>query len=190
MIMRAESGLKRVIITGYKTCRVALFSHLTSHTSRLAAAVLCMALAGCGFHLRGQATLPFESLHVTGSSQFASQVARAVRAGSQTRVTTNPKDAQVTLQILGELRERSILSLSSGGRVRELQLRYRVLYRLFDQSNKEYIPASEILLKRDLSYNDTDVIAKEQEEALLYRDMQNDAVQQLVRRLQGTRVDL
>jgi LPS-assembly lipoprotein len=63
------------------------------------------------------------------------------------------------------------------------------VYRLFDQNNKEYIPASEILLKRDLTYNDADVIAKEQEEGLLYRDMQNDAVQQLVRRLQATRVD-
>jgi LPS-assembly lipoprotein len=146
-------------------------------------------LSGCGFHLRGQATLPFESLHVVGPPVFASQVARAVRAGSQTRITTNPKEAQVTLQILSELRERNILTLSSGGRVRELQLRYRVTYRLFDQNNKEYISTSEILLKRDLTYNDADVIAKEQEEGLLYRDMQNDAVQQLVRRLQAARID-
>jgi len=175
---------------GFRTSGFALLSRLTPHASRLtAAAMLCMALAACGFQLRGQAALPFESLHVSGSTQFASQVARAVRAGSQTRITANPKDAQVTLQIINESRERSILSLSSGGRVRELQLRYRVAYRLHDQSNKEYIPTSEILLKRDLSYNDTDVIAKEQEEGLLFRDMQNDAVQQLVRRLQATRID-
>ena len=45
------------------------------------------------------------------------------------------------------------------------------------------------MLKRDLTYNDTDVIAKEQEEILLYRDMQSDAVQQLVRRLQTARVN-
>ncbi len=166
------------------------YSRLTPHAARLTAvAMLSMGLAACGFQLRGQATLPFESLHVSGSSQFASQVARAVRAGSRTRVTTDPKDAVVTLQILSELRERSILSLSSGGRVRELQLRYRVAYRLFDQNNKEHVPPTEILLKRDLTYNDTDVIAKEQEEGLLYRDMQNDAVQQLVRRLQTARLD-
>ena len=176
-------------LTPHALCLTSLL-RLTPCASRItAAAVLCMALAACGFQLRGQAALPFESLHVSGPPAFTSQVARAVRAGSKTRVTNNPQDAQVTLQIVSELRERNILTLSSGGRVRELQLRYRVVYRLFDQKNKEYIPASEILLKRDLTYNDADVIAKEQEEGLLYRDMQNDAVQQLVRRLQATRVD-
>ena len=165
-------------------------SGTTRYARRLAvAAMLCTALTACGFHLRGQAALPFESLHVTGPAAFTSQVARAVRASSQTRITANPQEAQATLQILSELRERNILTLSRGGRVRELQLRYRVIYRLFDQNNKEYIPASEILLKRDLTYSDADVIAKEQEEGLLYRDMQNDAVQQLVRRLQAARID-
>jgi len=151
----------------------------------------CLLLTACGFHLRGQAVLPFESMYVQtgGPSSFASQLSRAVRAGSKTRVTDNQKDAQVTLQIIGEGRERAILSLSGTGRVREITLRYRVSYRLYDQQNKEYIPPSEILLRRDLSYSDTDVIAKEQEEGLLYRDMQSDAVQQLVRRLQVMRID-
>ena len=151
----------------------------------------CMLLTACGFQLRGQTALPFESMYVQtgGPSSFASQLARAVRAGSKTRIVDNPKDAQVTLQVIAEARERAILSLSASGRVREITLRYRVSYRLYDQKNKEHIAPSEILLRRDLSYTDTDVIAKEQEEALLYRDMQSDAVQQLVRRLQLMRID-
>ena len=151
----------------------------------------CLLLASCGFHLRGQAALPFESIYVQsgGPSAFANEFARAVRAGSQTQVTDNPKAARVTLQIIAEGRERAILSLSGSGRVREITLRYRVSYRLYDQKNREHIAPSEILLRRDLSYSDTDVIAKEQEEALLFRDMQSDAVQQLVRRLQVTRID-
>lgn len=147
-------------------------------------------LASCGFHLRGQATLPFDSLYVSGSPVFANQITRSVRAGSHTRVTTNPKDAQVTLQILSELRERVILSLSAAGRVREITLRYRVFYRLTDAKGIEYIAPSEIALRRDITYSDSDVLGKEQEEALLYRDMQNDAVQQIVRRLQVARIDL
>jgi len=107
-----------------------------------------------------------------------------VRAGSGTRISTNPKEADVTLQILGEARERSILSLSGAGRVQELQLRYRVNFRLTNKDGRELIAADEILLKRDLLYSDSDVLGKEQEEALLYRDMQTDAVQQVVRRLQ------
>ena len=170
------------------------FLRLTPHASRLAAssmAVVALLLTSCGFQLRGQAALPFESMYVQtgGPSSFASQLARAVRAGSQTRVIDNQQDAQVTLQIIAEARERTILSLSGGGRVREITLRYRVSYRLYDRKNKEHIAPSEILLRRDLSYSDSDVIAKEQEEGLLYRDMLNDAVQQLVRRLQITRID-
>jgi LPS-assembly lipoprotein len=141
-------------------------------------------LASCGFHLRGKADLPFDSMYIVGSPGFTTPLARAVRSGSKTRVTENSKEADVTLQILSETRERSILSLSSAGRVLELQLRYRVNFRLTDKAGKELIAPDQILLKRDLLYSDSDVLGKEQEEALLYRDMQSDAVNQVVRRLQ------
>ena len=133
-------------------------TRLTSHAFRLAAVALCVMLGACGFHLRGQATLPFETMHVAGSPSFANQLARAVRAGTNTRVVSNPKDAQVTLQIVSELPERLILSISGSGRVSELQLRYRVSYRLTDRENREYLPTTEVQLKRDLTYNDTDAL--------------------------------
>ena len=167
------------------------YFRLAPRASRLTVSfALCATLAACGFHLRGQATLPFESMYISGSPSFANQLARAVRAGSKTIVADNPKDAEVTLQVLSELRERAILSLSAAGRVRELQIRYRVAYRVSDKAGREYLATSQILLKRDLLYSDTDVLGKEQEEALLYRDMQNDAVQQVMRQLQAARPEL
>ena len=150
----------------------------------LLAAVL---VASCGFQLRGVATLPFESVYVEAplTSQFANQLKRMVTTGSQTRVVDRPADAQVLLHILNETREKQVLSLSGGGRVREFLLRYRIFYRVTDnKSANEYIGASEIVLQRDFSFNDNEALAKEAEEALLYRDMQNDAANQLVRRLQ------
>jgi LPS-assembly lipoprotein len=150
----------------------------------LAAAALL--LAGCGFQLRGQAALPFNSLYVqaASTSPFALQLKRAVRSGSGTRIAERANEADAVLQILGELQEKEILSLGAGGRVREFQLRYRVQFRLTDEKNREHIPASEIVLTRDYSFNDEQALSKEAEEALLYRDMRSDAVQQLVRRLQ------
>ena len=165
------------------------FLRLSPLASLLSAIVMAITIAGCGFHLRGQASLPFESIYIVGSPTFTTPLARAVRAGSTTRITANPKEADVTLQILGEARERSILSLSGAGRVQELQLRYRVNFRLTNKDGRELIAADEILLKRDLLYSDSDVLGKEQEEALLYRDMQTDAVQQVVRRLQVAHVN-
>ena len=165
-------------------------SRLTPHASRLTAAALCLLLASCGFHLRGQASLPFETMYVSGSPSFRTLLTRAVRAGSNTRIVDNAKEAQVTLQVVGEQNERVILSLSGSGRVRELQLRYRISYRLTDNESRELLPTTEVQLKRDLTYSDTDVLGKEQEEQLLIRDMRNDAVQQVVRRLQVARIDL
>ena len=153
----------------------------------IAAALL---LASCGFQLRGSAPLPFQSLYVQAapSSQFATLLKRAVRAGSATRIAEQPTEAEVVLQVLNELQEKQILSLGGGGRVSEYQLRYRVSYRLTDGKNREHIPATEMVLKRDYSFTDDQALSKEAEEALLYRDMRNDAVQQMVRRLAAAKL--
>jgi len=149
-----------------------------------------MLLAGCGFQLRGTAPLPFDSMYVqaSSSSAFAGQLKRAVRVGSGTKLAERPDDAQVILQVLNELQEKQILSLTGGGRVSEYQLRYRISFRLTDVKNREHIPATEILLKRDYSYSDDQALSKDSEEALLFRDMRDDAVQQLVRRLQAAKL--
>ena len=159
------------------------------HPSSFILLTAALLLSGCGFQLRGTATLPFQSIFVQApaTSALAVQLKRAVQSGT-TRVAERPDQAQVVLQIMNEQQEKQILSLSGGGRVSEYQLRYRVSFRLTDAKNREHIPASEILLNRDHSYNDTQALSKDAEEALLFRDMRNDAVQQLVRRLQSARL--
>jgi LPS-assembly lipoprotein len=127
-------------------------------------------------------------VQAASTSVFAIQLKRAVVSGSGARITERPEQAEVILQILSELQEKQILSLSGGGRVSEYQLRYRVSFRLTDSKNREHIPASEIVLRRDYTYNDSQVLATESEEALLYRDMRTDAVSQLVRRLQAAKL--
>jgi LPS-assembly lipoprotein len=146
-------------------------------------------LGGCGFQLRGMAQLPFSSLYVQVSqaSQLGHELKRSLRA-SNTRLVDSAANAQATLVILSELREKQILSLGGQGRVREYQLRYRVGYQLTDGKQSTYIAPTEIVLKRDITFNDSEILAKEAEEALLYRDMQSDVVQQLVRRLQATKL--
>ena len=154
---------------------------------RLILLIAAFLLSSCGFQLRGTATLPFNTLYVDAptASLFATQLRRVIGFGSQTRITNNQAEADATLQVVSELREKEILSLSAGGRVRELQLRYRVQYLVYDKNKAPIAPPGEILLRRDYSFNDQEQLSKESEEALLYRDMQADAVQQLIRRLQA-----
>ncbi len=151
---------------------------------------LALALAACGFHLRGTAQLPFKSVYVQApsNSQFALQLKRTLQAGTTARVTNSPADADVVLQILNELQEKEILSLTGGGRVSEFLLRYRVSFRLTDKENREHIPAGEIVLRQDYTFNDQQLLAKDNEEANLFQSMRKDAVQQLLRRLQATKL--
>jgi LPS-assembly lipoprotein len=160
------------------------------HPSLLIPLAATLLVAACGFQLRGSATLPFSTLYVQAAptSLFAADLRRSVRSGSGTRIVERPEQAEVILQVLNELQEKQILSLTGGGRVSEYQLRYRVSFRLTDSKNREHIPASEIVLRRDYSYNDSQALGAESEEALLYRDMRSDAVSQMVRRLQAAKL--
>ncbi|MGQ0525717.1 MAG: LPS-assembly lipoprotein LptE [Betaproteobacteria bacterium] len=157
----------------------------------LAAALLL--LASCGFRLRGEATLPFESIYVQGAatSPFTIQLKRSIVSATKARLTDRPQEAQVVLQIMSERRDKEILALSGGGRVREYYLRYHVTYRLTDPKLvSEYIAPTEIVLRRELTYSDAEALAKESEEMLLFRDMQTDAARQLLFRLQVVKLEV
>ena len=148
-------------------------------------AVLMALVAGCGFQLRGSYTLPYESIYISGADYVlvTAGLKRAIRASGSARLADSAKDAQATFLPTGEAKETLILSYSSSGRVREKRLRYRYGYRIVDQKGGDLILPGMVELSRDLTYADSDVLAKTQEEDLLWRDMENDLIQQLMRRL-------
>ena len=143
-----------------------------------------MTIAACGFQLRGSATVPFQTLYIPDSkSGIALDLKRNIEAGTSTKVVDDPKAADAVLELSGENREKIILSLTGTGRVREFRLRYSVRYRVHDGKGNEYVPSSLVQLTRDVTYDDSAILAKEAEEQLLFRDMQTDMVQQVLRRL-------
>lgn len=150
--------------------------------------VALIALAGCGFRLRGTADVPFQTLYIPNAlTGIALDLKRNIEAGTDAKVVDNPKDAQAVLQFTQEVRDREILSLTAAGRVREYRLRYRVGFRVHDGKGNEFVPQSNLELTREVSFNDSQVLAKESEEQLLFRDMQSDMVQQILRRLAAAR---
>jgi LPS-assembly lipoprotein len=151
---------------------------------RLLVVAVSIFLAGCGFQLRGTADVPFETLYVPGATGgIALDLKRNITAGTRARVVDDPKSAEAILQFTEEVRQKEILSLTGTGRVREYQLRYRVGFRVHDGKGADYVPQSVIQLTRDITFNDAEILAKEAEEGLLFRDMQTDMVQQIMRRL-------
>jgi len=151
----------------------------------VAALVLLAALAatGCGFQLRGTAQLPFDTVYVPGTGGIALDLRRNIQTGTRTEVVDDPKRAQAQMEFTQEARQKDILSLTSAGRVREFRLIYRVGFRVHDGKGGEFVPVSTLQLAREVTFNDAEVLAKEAEEQLLYRDMQSDMEQLIMRRL-------
>ena len=142
-------------------------------------------LTACGFHLRGQAGMPFDTLYLDAANPGTSFIAELRRnlEANKVRLVHSAKEADVVLNIVSEITEKQILTLGGSGRVNEFQLRYRVSLRAYDLKGQDWIPAEEVMLRRDYVYDDTKVLAKEAEETLLYQSMRSDMVQQIVRRL-------
>lgn len=161
-------------------------SRTSTTLRRLLSLCLIASLSACGFHLRGQQSLPFNNLAVPGNSILATDIRRAVTSSTETRVQEEAPGAEAVLNILREQSERVILSLNREGRVREYQLRYLVTFRVSRAQGGEFIPPSTIILTRDLTYNDQ-VLSKENEEAMLYKEMRADFVQQLMRRMAASK---
>lgn len=152
---------------------------------------LAVVLPACGFKLRSARTLPFETIYLgaAGNNALSAELARNIRVGTSTRVVPDRAGAAAVLDILAEIRDREILSLNAQGRAREYTLRYRLSFRVHDGKGRDFIPATEVAVQRDISFNESEVLAKESEEALLYRDMQSDLVQQILRRLAAVKAD-
>jgi LPS-assembly lipoprotein len=147
-----------------------------------------LALSACGFELRRAPSFAFKTLFTSwaDSSGLGNEFKRAIAANGDVRVVTDVRQlesADVLLDILQDQREKIVVGVNSSGGVREFQLRLRCKFRLRAKNGKELIPETEILQQRDISFNESAVLSKEAEESLLYRNMQSDIVQQLMRRL-------
>ena len=158
----------------------------------LAAAVAGTAaasLSACGFRLRGEQTLPVETIYLAlpVNSIIGAEMTRLLRSSTNARVVDDRRQAQAVFELLGETRERDVLAINAQGRATEYQLRLRVRFRVVDPSGDELIAPTDLLARRDITFNESELLAKESEEVLLYRDMQSDLVRQMVNRLSAMR---
>ncbi|NTV94147.1 MAG: hypothetical protein HGA75_01875 [Thiobacillus sp.] len=166
-----------------------------------------LTLSGCGFQLRGQSPLPFNSAYVeagsvsgrsiaVADSMFAdgkteSSLAKSLRnyLALQNKLAASRDKADVVIRLTGERMGKSILSLSGTGKVREYRLINQVTVSVVSPGGEEMLAPSEIKLSRDFSYSDEQILAKEGEEAMLRKDMNDEALRQIVRRLAFVRAE-
>jgi len=161
----------------------------SSSARRTALLLLAVALAGCGFHPRGEATYSFATLYLSPSAgqPFTTDLKRSIEGGGTAKLVASPDAAQAILDITAVENNKQILSLTSGGKVSEFLLTKRIVFRVHDKEGNDWLPSSEVVIRRTYTYSDTEALAKTYEEQRLWRDMQDDAVQLIVRRLQSAK---
>ena len=149
-------------------------------------AVSATVLQGCGFALRGAPNYVFDTVAVTPerSGGVAAELSRLL--GNRVRPAVTPEGGitpDAIVDVLSESRQKVVVGLNAAGLVREFELRLAVRFSVRTPKGKVLIEPTDIRLERSVSFNEATVLSKETEEIMLWRDLQSDAVQQIVRRL-------
>ena len=153
------------------------------------AALAFATLASCGFHLRGDVPYAFDTLYINAptAGPLVVELKRVLASATGARVVDKVEGAQAILDITAYGDDKQVLSLSGGGRVREYTLTKHVAFRLRDTDGRDWLPAGDITIRRTYSFNESEALAREAQEVRLLREMQSDAVAQIVRRLQAAK---
>ncbi len=150
--------------------------------------LMMLALAACNFHLRGSNIsgdqFPFKSLYLKAPEglPFVGDLKHDLKI-NRIALAATPEQADLVLEVVSIQATKQILSLSGSGRVQEYQLFYRVSLRAYDKQKTDWLPVEDISMSRTMPYDDTQILADQEEEAMLYKDMRSDAVAQAIRRL-------
>ena len=153
----------------------------------LAALIFALALSGCGFHLRGaeSARLPYKTIFIAlpDTAEVNIWLQRYLQANRSAEITNDPKLAEAIFQQVADNRQKTILSVDAQGRVREFRMQMDYTFRVINGKGQELVKPNEINLWRDVTFDDSNILAKNLEEGLLWRDMTNELVSQILRRL-------
>jgi LPS-assembly lipoprotein len=144
--------------------------------------VLLAALSSCGFQLRQPSPIAFKTMFISGSSTISKSLRKALTEQG-IKLVESAEDAELQLELLKEENEQRILSLSGTGVVREYELYYRVQYRTKAAGEPTWSLPLVMEGRRDYTYNDANLLAKQTEQKLLTESMQIDVLNGIMRRL-------
>lgn len=148
--------------------------------------LLSVVLTACGFHLKGVAPLPFDTIYtnITDNSAFGANLRRTLSASSpQTRFVERPQDAEAILQQLSHSRNQREISINAKGQVEEYELQLTFVFELLDAKGRVILPPTTLNVIREVPYDAEAVQAKDSEIEMIFRDMEQSLINRIVRRL-------
>lgn len=154
--------------------------------ARLVAVAAGLALTGCGFHLEGHTPLPpqFKVSYVEAhdrQSDFVQGLRSALLVNGAT-LTEDTTAATATVHVLDDRHVQRVLSVSPDNLPREYELTYTVRFSV-TAGKEELLAPQEVASTREYSFTVTELLAKENEEAILQAALAHDLVDVVMRRL-------
>ena len=149
---------------------------------------LALALGACGFRLQGAGMLPEDGRRVYVATAdeltpFAVELRRAIeRSGGE--IVRSASAAQTVVRIQSDRSGRRVLSVSARNTPQEYEVFYDVGYTV-DRGGREVVELQPLELIRNLSFEDSQLLAKDREEAVLRDAMARDLAMLVVRRLES-----
>lgn len=172
-------------------------------TIAMAAIGLVGATSGCGFKLRRGYDMAFRTIQLTGfvgTSPMAAELARALEASgvsvvdstlaaTQAASASSVPSSHIVFEALLDKRDMAVSTTTAYGQIRDVTARNTLRFQIKRGDGSTLLPAADIALARDMTYNEKDALAKQDELAALHTAMQSDIVNQLMRRLAAIRPD-
>jgi LPS-assembly lipoprotein len=143
-------------------------------------------LTACGFHLRGSITLPDElkNLYLFGESAALKTEIEQILRSSKGKIAASPNEAGVVIKVMKEDLRRRILSIGSTGKSSEFELNYYLRFQIYDKQEVALMDEQTIELSREYFNDQTAVLAKEGEEAIIRKEMYKQVARMLIARTQ------
>ncbi len=145
---------------------------------------MALLLSACGYHLRGALDLPTGMRHVYldgGSAPLREQFKRTLKSSSG-KLASAPEGAGLTIRIFGEDFNRRALSLDAKGKAEEFELFYRLEYEVLGSGKSVLMKRQPVEIRRDYFNDQQDIMAKDNEEAVIRNEMYQQAVRTIVDR--------
>jgi LPS-assembly lipoprotein len=147
--------------------------------------IATLLLTACGYHLRGAYDLPKELKNIFlqgGSPAFRAELNTALKSSSGQLVAT-PEKADIVLRVYKDEIDRRVLSLSERGRSNDIELAGRLEYEVLDAKNGELVLREPITFRREYFNDQQDVIAKDNEETVIRKEMYQQVVRTIINRI-------
>lgn len=155
--------------------------------------MLCLLMAGCGFHLRSPAQLPVSMQRTyiadTGSNtELVRALSRSLDTPT-TSVTNDATTATAVLNILDSKRSQWVLSVSNTGQPLEYQVAYQVQFSLITASGKTLLAPQKLSLTRNYNYSTTNTIGDTEQSDLLYKALADNMAELIMFRIDAANRD-